>query len=215
MCFLCGMDVTAWLVDAACGTRPMMRRREHIIPRAEGAVLEIGAGGGRNFRFYDRTRVSSVLALDPSAEMIGRARRRAPADLPVAFLKAPAECADLPAASFDTIVSTFTVCTIPDPVAALAGLRPALRRGGRLLFCEHGLAPDPAVRRRQRVLEPVWRRLAGGCRLTRDIPAILDAAGWRLISLEQRYVRGAPRFAGYMSWGEAQVAEVRPPSRGT
>jgi SAM-dependent methyltransferase len=206
MCVFCGFDVSGWLVDAACGSPAIRRRRAAIVPRACGDVLEIGAGGGRNFPHYDRERVRSVLAIDPSPSMLARARRRSPGDLRIDFREATAQTATADVGSFDTILTTFTLCTIPDPAAALAALRPALRPDGRLLFCEHGLAPDESVRRRQRGIEPLWRRLASGCHLTRDIPAIIEAAGWRILRLEARYIRGAPRFAGYISWGEAEPA---------
>ncbi|HWA77498.1 MAG TPA: class I SAM-dependent methyltransferase [Polyangiaceae bacterium] len=191
------------LVDYACGAKPIAYQRRKLIPRASGVVLEIGAGGGRNFALYDREKVSRLIALEPEAAMIRRGRARAPDGLPIEWLERGAEAAGLAPASLDTIVSTYTLCTIPDAAGALAALRPALRPGGQLLFCEHGLAPDAAVRTWQRRLEPVWRPLAGGCHLTRDVEAMITASGWRIDRAERMYLPGAPRFAGYNVWGSA------------
>lgn len=194
------------LVDCACGTKPIRYQRRKIIPRAEGVVLEIGAGGGRNFEFYDRARVSRLIALEPEPAMVKRGRERAPEGLPIEWLTRGAESAGLPEASLDTIVTTYTLCTIPDAAAALAALRPALKPGGKLLFCEHGLAPDADVQRWQKRIEPVWRPLAGGCHLTRDVPALLASAGWRIDGSETMYLPGTPRFAGWNIWGAAVAA---------
>ena len=138
-------DVAPWLVDCACGTKPIAYQRRKIIPQASGVVLEIGAGGGRNFALYDRDKVERVIALEPDAAMVKRGRERVPDGLKLDWLERGAEAAGLAPGSVDTIVTTYTLCTIPDAVGALAALRPALKPGGRLLFCEHGLAPDGDV----------------------------------------------------------------------
>jgi len=114
------------LVDCACGTKPIAYQRRKLIPQATGVVLEIGAGGGRNFALYDRTKVSRLIALEPEPGMVKRGRARAPEGLPIDWLERGAENANLPPASIDTIVTTYTLCTIPDAIAALAALRPAL-----------------------------------------------------------------------------------------
>jgi SAM-dependent methyltransferase len=194
------------LVDCACGTKPIAYQRRKLIPQASGVVLEIGAGGGRNFALYDREKVTQLIALEPEAAMIKRGRDRAPEGLPIEWLERGAETAGLAPASVDTIVTTYTLCTIPDAVGALAALRPALKPGGQLLFCEHGLAPDADVTRWQRRIEPVWRPLAGGCHLTRDVEGMIAAAGWRISHADRMYLPGTPRFAGYNVWGSATPA---------
>lgn len=200
---LWGQHVAPHLVDLACGAKPIGYQRRKIVPQAHGVVLEIGAGGGRNFAHYDRDRVERLIALEPDAVMLRKARERAPADLPIDWIEAGAENAALEAGSVDSIVTTFTLCTIPDAVGALAALHPVLKPGGRLLFCEHGLAPDATVQAWQRRLEPLWKPLAGGCRLTRDVPALLASAGWRIEQAESMYLPSTPRMLGWNVWGSA------------
>lgn len=194
------------LVDCACGAKPINYQRRKIIPQASGVVLEIGAGGGRNFAHYDRAKVSKLIALEPEAGMIKRGRKRAPDGLAIEWLERGAEAAGLAPGSVDTIVTTYTLCTIPDAVSALAALRPALKPDGRLLFCEHGLAPDADVVARQKKIEPWWRPIAGGCHLTRDVEAMIAGAGWRIEQSERMYLPGTPRWAGYNVWGAARAA---------
>ena len=194
------------LVDSACGTKPIAYQRRKIIPQASGVVLEIGAGGGRNFALYDREKVARVIALEPDAAMVERGRTRVPEGLPLEWLQRGAEAAGLAPGSVDTIVTTYTLCTIPDAVGALASLRVALKPEGRLLFCEHGLAPDADVTKWQRRIEPLWRPIAGGCHLTRDVDAMIEAAGWKIDTAERMYLPGTPRFAGYNVWGSARPA---------
>lgn len=194
------------LVDFACGAKPIAYQRRKLIPQAEGVVLEIGAGGGRNFALYDRTKVSQLIALEPDAEMVKRGRARAPDGLPIEWIERGAEAAGLAPQSIDTIVTTYTLCTIPDAVGALAALRSALKPDGRLLFCEHGLAPDADVTKWQRRIEPVWKPIAGGCHLTRDVDALLASAGWKTGAREAMYLPGTPRFAGFNVWGDARPA---------
>ena len=196
--------IAPWLVDCACGTKPIAYQRRKIIPRATGVVLEIGAGGGRNFALYDREKVERLIALEPDAATVKRGRARAPEGLPLEWLQRGAENAGVADGSVDTIVTTYTLCTIPDAVGALAALKRTLKPDGRLLFCEHGLAPDADVTKWQRRIEPVWRPIAGGCHLTRDVEAMIAAAGWRIDQAERMYLPGTPRFAGYNVWGSAR-----------
>lgn len=198
--------VAPWLVDCACGTKPIAYQRRKIVPLASGVVLEIGAGGGRNFALYDRAKVQHLIALEPDATMVKRGKERAPEGLSLEWLQRGAENAGVADGSLDTIVTTYTLCTIPDAVGALAALRRALKPDGRLLFCEHGLAPDAEVTKWQKRIEPVWRPLAGGCHLTRDVEAMIAAAGWRIDHAERMYLPGTPRFAGYNVWGSARPA---------
>ena len=192
------------LTDLVCGSRVLMRTRAALVPQAEGRVLEIGIGSGHNLRFYRPDRVTSLTGVDPSAGMTRRARRRAAA-IPIPVDIVSLELGEIQAetASFDSIVCTFTLCTIPDLEAAFREMRRVLRPGGRLLFGEHGRAPDAAVARWQDWLTPLWRPLAGGCHLNRDIPALIRAGGFRIEEMDADYL-SRPRILTYVYRGCAQ-----------
>jgi ubiquinone/menaquinone biosynthesis C-methylase UbiE len=181
------------LVDWACGLGAVTEQRERIVPRARGRVLELGIGSGRNLPLYDPDAVDLIWGVDPSRELYRMAAERA-ADLPVRvrFFVRPADEPGLALedGSVDTLVVTYALCTIPDPVAALVEARRTLTSDGELLFAEHGRSPDPSVRRWQERVTPMWRRVAGGCRLDRDPLAILAAAGFRVRELDTGYLAG-------------------------
>ena len=196
------------LTDLAMRGREVAAERDWLIPQAAGRVLEIGAGSGLNLRYYGSA-VTSVLAVDPSRELWRLAAPRLPgARVPVRFVAASGEALPLRAASVDTVVLTWTLCSIPDPRAALAEIRRVLVPGGRLLFVEHGRAPDASVRRWQERLTPLWRRVSGGCHLDRPIDDLIRAAGLHFGALEARYV-GRPRFGTYFYRGEAHSPAAR------
>lgn len=193
------------LLDIACSIKPIRQQREKLIGQAQGRVLEIGIGTGLNLPFYDKARVSSIVGVDPALQLHRLALKRSrEAGIAVELVGISAEQMPIADASFDTVVSTFTLCTIPDPVAALKEVRRALVPGGKLLFCEHGRAPDENVLKWQTRLQPYWQRLAGGCMLNRDIPALLEASGFRP-DYQSRYVSG-PKILSYHYWGEAHAA---------
>jgi ubiquinone/menaquinone biosynthesis C-methylase UbiE len=195
------------LIGMACSCKPVRRQRNKVVPQAEGVVLELGFGSGLNLPYYDASKVEKLYALEPSAGMLERARKSAAdAAFPVEILPEAAEALSLPLGSVDTVLVTYSLCTIPDAVRALEGARRVLKPGGRLLFCEHGLAPDEAVRRWQRRIEPVWRVIGGGCHLTRDIPRLIDAAGFRVETLDTMYLPHSPKWAGFNYWGSARPA---------
>jgi SAM-dependent methyltransferase len=195
------------LVDFACSLGPISRQRAKVAPLARGRVLEVGFGGGRNLPFYDAAKVSEVIGLEPSPGMRALAAPRiAAAPFKVELIGLKGEEIPLDAASVDTVLVTYTLCTIPDVGAALAGMRRVLKPDGRFLFCEHGLAPDPGVARWQARLDRPWRAIAGGCRLNRDIGALIAAAGFNLGRTEAAYLPRTPRFVGYQIWGEAAPA---------
>lgn len=194
------------LVHFTCGLKPTMRQREKVVPLARGRVLEVGAGSGLNFGFYDHTRVGKVWALDPSPELLRVARdAAAAAPFEVEFLGLPIEDVPLENDSVDTVLLTYTLCTIPDTTSALRQMSRVLRPGGELIFCEHGAAPDARVRRWQNRLNPVWRRLSGGCELNRSIPALIADGGFRIASLETMYIPGW-RPASFNYWGTATAS---------
>ena len=195
------------VLNLTCGTKVVQRQRQKVVPLAEGRVLEVGIGSGLNLPFYDPAKVERVIGLDPAEEMLAYARRGA-ANLPFAveYLALEGERIPLDRESVDTVVVTYTLCTIADAVAALDRMRGVLRPGGRLIFCEHGEAPDPAVQRWQRRLNPLWNWIGGGCNLDRNIPELIEAGGFRIDTLETMYLPGTPRFAGFNYWGTARPA---------
>jgi SAM-dependent methyltransferase len=194
-------------INCACGSRPIMRQREKVVPRARGTVLEIGIGTGLNLPYYRGEQIERLIGLDPSESSWELAGERARSvSFPVEFIGLPGERLPLADDSVDCIVMTFSLCTIPDPLRALDGMRRVLRADGELLFAEHGLAPDSGVQRWQQRLNGAWGKLAGGCHLNRDIPALLRQGGFEIDSLESMYLPGTPKFAGFNVWGSARAA---------
>jgi ubiquinone/menaquinone biosynthesis C-methylase UbiE len=192
------------LIDFACGTGAVMNARSQLVPQAHGRVLEIGIGSGLNLSFYDAAKVSVIIGVDPSAAMQKLAKLRAEAiNIPVQMIALELGQIQAPDASFDCIVCTFTLCTIPDALAALQEMRRVLKPGGRLLFCEHGLAPELPVLRWQNRLTPLWKPLAGGCHLNRDIAALITAGGFHIGELNNRYLKGPkPMTYIYQGWAD-------------
>lgn len=192
------------LIDFACGMGAVMKVRSQLVPLAQGRVLEIGIGSGLNLSFYDPQRVEVVVGVDPSAAMQRLARERAArCQVPVEMIALELGQIQAADASFDDIVCTFTLCTIPDALAALKEMRRVLKPGGRLLFCEHGLAPDLPVVRWQKRLTPLWKPLAGGCHLDRDIPALIGAGGFHIRELSTGYLKGPrPMTHVYRGWAD-------------
>jgi ubiquinone/menaquinone biosynthesis C-methylase UbiE len=194
--------VLPWLMDFACGMPMISAQRRQVIPQAAGRVLEVGIGTGLNLRFYDRAKVRSLVGIDPAQQMHRLARRRSErAGLAVDLRQLTAERLPLESSTFDCVVCTYTLCSVADPAAALAEMRRVLRPGGRLLFAEHGLAPDAGVARWQYRLEPYWSRVAGGCQLTRDVPLLLREAGFSAQPARAYVAR--PKTLSYHFWGEA------------
>jgi ubiquinone/menaquinone biosynthesis C-methylase UbiE len=191
------------LISLACSSKPNRKQREKVVPLAEGDVLEIGVGTGLNFPHYDTSKVRKVWGLEPSEGMRKLARKNLEgSELDVEMIDLPGEEIPLDANSVDTVVVTYTLCTIPDSQAALRGMRRVLRPGGKLLFCEHGLAPDLDVRKWQQRINPTWRRFAGGCNVNRDIPGLLGSSGFRVVVDERMYIPGI-RVLSYNYWGTA------------
>ncbi|MEQ1540632.1 MAG: class I SAM-dependent methyltransferase [Novosphingobium sp.] len=207
-----GMGIASWydehvvprFIKCACSAPAIMALREKIVPLASGAVFEIGCGGGINQALYDPARITSYAGMDPSAKGLDYARSAAAAkgwqtDIRQGF----GEAIPFADASFDCVVCTFTLCSVGDQAQTLHELHRILRPGGRLLYAEHGRAPDAAVQKWQDRIEPFWKKLAGGCHLTRPVGSAVSAAGFAGVTHEQRYAPQTPRFAGWMEWGEA------------
>ena len=192
------------LTHLACQTRPAMRQREKVVPLATGKVLEIGIGSGLNLPYYREDQVQHVWGLDPSRELWALAEpARKPANLDIEFLESPAEAIPLDNHCADTVLVTYTLCTIPDIATALAEVRRVLKPAGQLIFCEHGAAPDRWVRRFQEALTPAWRWVGGGCHLNREIPALLQAGGFRIQTMDSRYITGW-KPVSFNYWGIAK-----------
>ncbi len=182
-----------------------MKLRSQVVPHATGTVLEVGMGSGINLEFYSPETVSLVYGLEPSEGM----RRKAQANLgrspvTVEWLDLPGEKIPLPDESVDTVLLTFTLCTIPDWQAALHQMKRVLRPGGELLFLEHGQSPDEAVQKWQHRITPGWKRIAGGCHLNRPIAELIRETGFEITELENFYMPKAPKFAGYIYKGRAR-----------
>ncbi|MAD00772.1 MULTISPECIES: class I SAM-dependent methyltransferase [Pseudomonas] len=191
------------LIDTACGMGDVMKRRAALIPQAQGDVLEIGIGTGLNLAYYDKTRVTRITGVDPAAQMQALARQRSlDIGIPVDMVAVDVRGIHADAGRFDTIVMTFTLCSIEDPIPALREMKRVLGDGGRLLFCEHGLAPEQGVKAWQHCLTPWWKPLAGGCHLNRDIPALIQEAGFVIERLDTGYIKG-PRPMTFLYEGVA------------
>ncbi len=194
------------VVHFACSLKPNMRQREKVVPLARGRVLEVGIGSGLNLPYYDATRVTRLWGLDPSLEMKRMAEEAARSmSFDVEFIGLPGEEIPLEDNSVDTVLITYTLCTIPETEPALRGMARVLKPGGELIFCEHGTAPDESVRRWQDRMNPIWKRLGGGCHLNRAIPDLIEQGGFRIKGIETMYVPGW-RPASFNYWGTATHA---------
>lgn len=192
------------LVNALGDPKPIQQVRNRVIPLAQGDVLEIGVGPGVNFVHYDPSRVSRIYALEPNPGMIRLAeQQRRRTDLRIEFLDLPGERIPLTDHSVDTVVSTFTLCTIPGVVEAIRGVRRVLRPGGKFIFFEHGLAPDHRIQRWQQRSEPITYWVFEGCHLTRDIPSLITSGGFQIVEMETRYLAPFPKSWTYCFWGTA------------
>ena len=191
------------LCDFAMRNKQLLPFRERVIGAAEGRVLEIGVGSGMNLPFY-RPPVREVLALEPAPRLVAMAQNASrAARMPISFLEASAEAIPLDEHSVDTIVTTWTLCSIPQAATALAEMRRVLRPAGKLLFVEHGMAPDAGVRRWQDRLTPAWRRISGGCHLNRPIRSMIEGAGFHIDRIETGYIPG-PKPMTFMYEGAAR-----------
>jgi ubiquinone/menaquinone biosynthesis C-methylase UbiE len=186
-----------------CSTNRVRRQREKVVPLAEGRVLEVGIGSGLNLPFYAAGKVKNLWGLDPSKELWALAQQAvAQAEFDVEFIEAAAEEIPLDDSSVDSVLVTYTLCSIPEILPALAEMRRVLKQGGQLIFCEHGTAPEAAVRRWQNRLNPIWKRVSGGCNLNLPVPSLLQQTGFRIRTMDTMYIPGwKPACFNY--WGTA------------
>lgn len=200
-------QVVPRVIRCACSSPVIMGLRGKVVPLARGAVCEIGCGGGINQQFYDRTRITRFAGLDPSRKGLDYARAALRAAGVEGKLKLGfGEAIPFDDECFDTAVCTFTLCSVERQAQTLAELWRILKPGGRLLFAEHGQAPDMSVQKWQGRIEPVWKPLAGGCHLTRPIAGPIAASGFKVNGFGQGYAPRTPRLFGWMEWGEAVKA---------
>jgi len=191
------------IVNFACGLKPTMKQRQKVVPLAEGRVLEIGIGSGLNLPFFTSSKVKHLWGLDPSRETWALAHDKyRKCEFDVEFIEASAEDIPLDRGSADTVLVTYTICTIPDAISALREARRVLKPGGSLLFCEHGRAPDESVLRWQNRINPLWKKIGGGCNLNRPIPELIEQAGFRIRNMDTMYIPGW-RPASFNYWGAA------------
>ncbi|PIR14417.1 MAG: SAM-dependent methyltransferase [Flavobacteriales bacterium CG03_land_8_20_14_0_80_35_15] len=193
------------VINWACSQKPNMIQRAKIIPQAQGTVLEIGVGSGLNLPFYDKARIKHLTAIDPSVETWDKNKfdiQKLPFNFE--FIKAYAEAIPADNNCFDTVVITYALCTIPDTEKALEEIRRVLKPNGKLLFCEHGKAPDLAVQKWQNNINPLWKRLGGGCHLNKDIPLIIKQNGFNIKKLDAMYIPGW-KPASFNYWGTAEI----------
>ena len=194
-------------LNCACGSKPVARQREKVVPLAEGKVLEIGIGSGLNLPFYDKTKVDEIWGLDPSEELSEMARTVAIQEgMEVNFISSGAEEIPLPDDHFDSVLITYTMCTIPEVIRANTEIRRVLKNQGKMIFCEHGAAPDDNIRKWQKRIDPFWGKIAGGCHLNRNIPELIRSAGFQIQTMDEMYLPSTPKFAGYNYWGVASAS---------
>ena len=206
-----GKYVLPRLIDLAMRSKADAAEREKLIPLASGVILEVGIGSGLNLPFYG-PRVERLYGLDPSLELWTLARSRvASAPFPVEFLRASAEGIPMEDVTVDTVVMTWTLCSIPGARQALQEMKRVLKPGGRLLFVEHGLAPDRGVVAWQNRLNPLWNRVAGGCHLNRNIDDLITDAGFLLTQIDRGY-GGGPKPMAYLYRGLARPSHLPQPS---
>jgi len=192
------------IIRTCCGAEAIMDLRAQVVPKAQGDVFEIGCGGGLNQRFYDMKAVSSFAGIDPSDKLLDFTRAEAAKKGWTTDIRAGVgEAIPFASESFDTVVCTYTLCSVADPQRVLSELRRLLRPGGRLLFLEHGRAPDAQVQRWQDRIEPIWKPIAGGCHLTRPVTAAVRHGGFAVEPIGQGYLPNNPRWAAWMEWGVA------------
>ena len=191
-------------LNCACGSNPVSRQRQKVVPLVEGKVLEVGVGSGLNLPLYDKSKIDELWGLDPSEELSDMARKVADREnIVVNFISSGAEEIPLPDSYFDSVLITYTMCTIPEVARANKEIKRVLKRGGKLIFCEHGEAPDENIRKWQKRINPFWGKLAGGCNINRKIPLLIQNAGFEIVELEEMYLPKTPKIAGYNYWGYA------------
>ena len=194
------------VLDFCCATKPIRKQREKVVPLCKGIVLEIGSGSGLNFPYYKTNKVKKIFALEPDKEMIELARQETKkSSIEITFLQEYAERISLKDNSVDTILLTYSLCTIPDPISALKEMKRVLRSNGCLVYCEHGMAPESSIRKWQNRLNPINSYFSGGCNLNRNITQLITESGFKIQKSETMYLPGTTKLVGYNYWGTAVI----------
>ena len=192
------------LLTVLCNTKPNHYQRKKVVPLAIGDVVEIGVGPGLNLQYYILDTVNKVIGIDPSDELNKIAKKNAnKVNLDIEFNLSSAESIDLPTSSVDSVVCTFSLCSIPNPQKALKEIYRILKPGGKYYFCEHGISPDLSTRVFQNVTNVFYPKLSGGCHANRDIPKLISESGLKILEKDTMYLPGSVKFLGFNYWGVA------------
>ena len=192
------------LLTVLCNTKPNHYQRKKVVPLAIGDVVEIGVGPGLNLQNYNLDTVNKVIGIDPSDELNKIAKKNAnKVNLDIEFNLSSAESIDLPTSSVDSVVCTFSLCSIPNPQKALKEIYRILKPGGKYYFCEHGISPDLSTRVFQNVTNVFYPKLSGGCHANRDIPKLISESGLKILEKDTMYLPGSVKFLGFNYWGVA------------
>jgi len=192
------------LLNCACSSKQINIQRKKVTPHARGKILEVGIGSGLNLPFYDKSKIIELWSIDPSKELNTMAKNAAKNEkLSVNFIISSAEEIPLPDNYFDTVLITYTMCTIPEAIKANNEIRRVLKNDGKLIFCEHGLSPDDNIKKWQNRINKFWSKIAGGCNINRNIPSLIKKSGFKVIEIEEMYIPKTPKIAGYNYWGYA------------
>ena len=199
-------NILPYVLNLSCNSKPIDYQRKKVIPDATGKVLEIGIGPGSNLKHYDNTKVTSILGIDPSKELNQIAKKRAEKNnLNIEFLIESASNLSAESKSIDTVVSTYALCSIPEPEKTLQEIKRVLKDDGIFIFSEHGLSPDKSVSLIQNITDSFYPKIAGGCHTNRNIENLISDNGFEFIELNNIYLPGTQKFLGYNYWGKAKV----------
>ena len=191
-------------LNCACASEPITYQRKKVVPLAEGKILEVGIGSGLNLPFYNKSKIIEIWGIDPSEELNAMAKRvAAEENINVKFITSSAEDIPFPDNYFDTVLITYTMCTIPSVLKANEEMRRVLKSGGKMIFCEHGVSPDESIKKWQKRLNSIWGKIAGGCNINRDIPMLIKSSGFKIVMMDEMYLPKTPKIAGYNYWGYA------------
>ena len=190
------------LISLACTSKPIRKQREKVIPKADRTVLEIGFGSGHNLPYYNKKNIDKIIGLEPSVHMQKLAKKKLnDFDIDFELITEMAEEIPLKSNSIDSVVCTYTLCSISNPKLALSEIKRVLKKDGKFIFTEHAASPNLKINKFQKKIEPLWKVIADGCHLTRDIRTMLAVNGFNVDSSNEIYLPGTPKFIGYHIWG--------------
>jgi ubiquinone/menaquinone biosynthesis C-methylase UbiE len=192
-------------LNCACASEPITYQRKKVVPLAEGKILEVGIGSGLNLPFYEKSKIEEIWGIDPSEELNSMAKKVAiEEDMNVKFITSSAEDIPFPNNYFDTVLITYTMCTIPSVLQANEEIKRVLKSSGKMIFCEHGVSPDENIKKWQKRLNSIWSKIAGGCNINRNIPMLIKSSGFKIEEMDEMYLPKTPKIAGYNYWGYAK-----------